>query len=237
MDACRSLYVVNIVPQEGICGFIGWVGLGEDAGAVEAGGVVPEDSFFTLVGDGLVQEFGEGHVGGGSIGVGIVGVPDEVAIADDADDGGKGLFVGVACHEYLALEEFGGCHFQVVVVPEDGLASDGVVVEASEPEGEPAGVALEEAGAEGGVFLQDTGIDEVAHGDHVFHGEADGVIQGEEGAGFAPIAGAGVGIAAASAVEDYGDVEFGDEIPEGVVLRVVPELAFLGSGHHDGDSS
>ena len=145
---------------------------------------------------------------------------------------GRGSSSASQATKIWRLKNSVGVISRVVVVPEDGLATNGVVVEATEPEGSQPALPSRKLAAEGGVFLQDTGIDEVAHGDHVFHGEADGVIQGEEGAGFTPIAGAGVGIAAASAVEDYGDVEFGDEIPESVVFGVVPELAFLGSGHH-----
>ena len=84
------------------------LGLGEDAGAEEAGGVVPEDVFLVFVGDGLVEEFGQGDVGGWGVGVGIVGVPDEVLVSEDVYYGGQGFFIGVGGYEDLSLEKLGG---------------------------------------------------------------------------------------------------------------------------------
>ena len=77
----------------------------------------------------------------------------------------------------------------------------------------------------------------MSHGEHVFEGEAHGVLQGnlrpgDHVAGL--VAGADVGLAAADAVEGHGEVQLLSQGPEGVVLRVVPGLALGGTGDDDG---
>ena len=137
-----------------------------DLVAVEADGVVPENLLHVLPGDGLVQE-GVHGAGEGSVGMGVVGVEDDVLAVHVLHGLLESALVGVAGDEALSLEVFGGHQADIAVgfrvgTEEDALASFRVVVETGEPEGEPAGVGLIEGGLEVGVLFEDAAVDHAA---------------------------------------------------------------------------
>ena len=117
--------------------------------------VVPQDLALGLVGEGLLHHVGQGLGGGWCVGVGVVGVEDDVVVPDVVHHVLDGGLVGVGGHGALAQEVILRGVLQGMVVEEDGLTALAVLLQAVEPEGDPAGVGLQDEEAEVGEAVQD----------------------------------------------------------------------------------
>ena len=125
----------------------------------------------------MCVEVGKGSLGIDGVRVRIVRVPDDVLAFKVIDYVLERALVAVAGDHALAHEVVARTQPQLLRLAHDAVSSMGVIVHASEPKGEPAGVGFEYGEPQFGKTLKNSRKNKMAEGGHVVARETEGMVQ------------------------------------------------------------